>query len=116
MTQRKEIETLKEKARAIEDRFRSFEERIREIEQGFSTSAVVAFVDHDRCAGCGICQDVCLAGAIAVEKIAQVDPKHCTGCGSCIQQCPSGALSLHPIRQGELSKTLRNMVPGKAWI
>ena len=95
---RKEIEALKQKARNIEARLHSFEQRLRGLEQGLFASAVVAFVDAGKCTGCGICEDICPAGAISVEEIAKVDPKRCTGCGSGIAQCPSGALVLRSVR------------------
>jgi ferredoxin len=90
------LEELKIKVKALEDRLRNLETRIRGIERGFPSSALIAFVDEDSCIGCGICRDVCAAGAISVEEVAEVDPKRCTGCGQCVAQCPEGALTLHP--------------------
>ena len=95
MTTKNEIEVLKAKVRAIKSRLHSLNTRISEIEQGFPSSTLKAFVDQNTCVGCGICRDVCPAGAIAVEEVAIVDPKRCTGCGHCVEQCPSGAIILH---------------------
>lgn len=95
-----EIEALKAKARNIEARLRSLKMRITEIEQGFTSSTFTAIVDSDKCAGCGICQDICLTGAITVQEIARVDSSRCTGCGLCVQQCPQGALSMSPVDTG----------------
>jgi len=63
-----------------------------------------AFVEVETCMGCGICQQVCPVGAIAIEKIVLVDAQRCIGCGRCVQECPKGALSLR------ISSS-----PAKAW-
>jgi len=97
MSRKQELQAIEEQARAIQTRLRSLDKRIREIEHGFTPSNLKAFVDSDRCVGCGTCLDVCPACAISVEDIAEVDPKRCIGCGSCVEQCPSGAVALHPL-------------------
>jgi len=91
------LQTLKEQTQAIEARLRYLDKRISEIEQGSTPSAFIAFVDSDRCVGCGICQDMCPASAISVDEIARVDPKRCIGCGNCVEECPMGALALRPL-------------------
>ena len=95
-----QIETLKEKAQAIEARLRFLEKRISEFEQGFKPSAFTATVDPDMCVGCGACQEVCPSRAISVGEIAIIDPKRCIGCGRCVEQCPRVALTLHPFNTG----------------
>jgi len=58
-------------------------------------------VDIARCTGCGVCVEVCPAGAIAlVEGKARVDEETCTGCGACVDACPEDAIQ--PVIQGEL--------------
>lgn len=57
-----------------------------------------AYVDVERCVGCGICENVCRTGAIRViDGVAQVDVKKCIGCGDCANVCPRNAISLKSI-------------------
>ena len=94
------LQALKEQAQTIKARLCYLEKRIRDIEPRFMPTAFKASVNPEMCVGCGICQDVCPAGAISVDEIARVDPKRCIGCGLCIEQCPRGALALHPLNTG----------------
>ena len=58
---------------------------------------IVAAVDPDICAGCGICVEVCPYSARTINewtKIADVDEALCEGCGACVIACPSNA-SIH---------------------
>ncbi|MBW2093373.1 MAG: 4Fe-4S binding protein [Deltaproteobacteria bacterium] len=57
-----------------------------------------AFVDTEKCVGCGMCVSVCPAEAISVHEQARVDTERCMGCGHCVQECPEYALSLQPLR------------------
>lgn len=46
----------------------------------------------NRCTGCGICVDLCPAGAISrVDRIVVVDVTRCTECFSCVAACPQEA-------------------------
>ncbi len=56
----------------------------------------VAFIDEERCAGCGLCAEECPDQAIELVRsggrtVARVNPVACRGCGSCAAGCPSGA-------------------------
>ena len=51
------------------------------------------FVVTDHCIGCGLCQEVCPCGAIAIAggKPAWVKPK-CVQCLGCLHRCPAQAI------------------------
>ncbi|MCL6610712.1 MAG: FAD-dependent oxidoreductase [Peptococcaceae bacterium] len=56
-----------------------------------------AVVNKKKCAGCGVCESVCPAKAIAVdqaEKVAVVNEALCKGCGACSSSCRCGALNI----------------------
>ena len=60
-------------------------------------SPLVARVDTEVCAGCGLCKDSCAYDAIEIDpkkKIAKVNEGLCEGCGACSAVCPSGAMTL----------------------
>ncbi len=53
-------------------------------------------VDREACTGCGVCQTMCMAGAIEVQEMATIDMNHCILCGACIAGCPEEALAMSP--------------------
>jgi len=63
------------------------------------TRQTAAYVDEQRCRGCGTCVSICpFTAATLNEKspdvfTAQVDEGLCCGCGICVAHCPSGALN-----------------------
>ncbi|MEW5872573.1 MAG: 4Fe-4S binding protein [Chloroflexota bacterium] len=51
-------------------------------------------VNHDLCAGCGICVEVCPVEAIQlVDYWAEIDEASCTQCGACVDACPNAAIT-----------------------
>jgi NAD-dependent dihydropyrimidine dehydrogenase PreA subunit len=69
-----------------------------------------AWVDVDRCTGCGACVEMCPVGAISlVDGRARVDEETCTGCGACVDACPEDAV--HLAVQGELVPAPERPVP-----
>ena len=61
-----------------------------------------AFIDPDKCLGCGICMDYCRYDAISLESECRILPLSCEGCGVCEYVCPAGAVSFIPDIAGDL--------------
>jgi len=91
MNPKQELAALKQQAELLEQQKNQLNNRIRQLEGG---RKAVAVVDSGKCAGCGICEDVCLENAIKVNGQALVQPELCTGCGLCVGQCPNNAIIL----------------------
>lgn len=51
-------------------------------------------VDSEKCIGCGVCEENCAFGAIAVEDGCAVVNDSCTLCGSCVDTCEPEALHI----------------------
>jgi len=75
-----------------------------------------------RCVACGLCAEVCPAGAAEVVEVrgrrqAEINPALCKGCGLCVAACRGGAIALHGFTDqqllGQLAALLRpaEMVP-----
>jgi predicted Fe-Mo cluster-binding NifX family protein/ferredoxin len=82
---------LQNQLQVLEQQKHQIEQRIRELETG---RRLIAAVLSERCAGCGICTDVCPENAIVVDEHAVVDSDMCTGCGKCVSECPNDAAVL----------------------
>ena len=86
-----ELAALKQQAQLLEQQKNQINNRIAQLESG---RKAVAIVVSGKCAGCGICEDVCPTNAIKVNGQALVQPELCTGCGLCVGECPNNAVIL----------------------
>lgn len=59
-----------------------------------SKKGMVAVVDSAQCVGCGLCVEVCPAGAVYQDEKAGIDTMICTGCAICVDKCPRNAITL----------------------
>jgi len=67
------------------------------LEQHEFMGGNVAWIDPEKCEGCGLCEQVCRFDAIALkEGNYQVDPIACDGCAACVHQCPTNAIKMEP--------------------
>jgi heterodisulfide reductase subunit A len=69
-----------------------------------------------RCVACGLCVEVCPAGAAEMverrgRRQAEINPALCKGCGLCVAGCRGGAITLHGFTDqqllGQLTALLR---------
>jgi carbon-monoxide dehydrogenase iron sulfur subunit len=54
-------------------------------------------IDEEKCFGCGLCESLCLRGALTLEETdrgrkARIDKDKCKGCGICAASCPRDAI------------------------
>jgi len=57
--------------------------------------SMVAVIDLEKCANCGLCYRLCKYEAVKVEDFERkIDVGKCSGCGVCTSSCPSLALTL----------------------
>jgi homotetrameric NADPH-dependent glutamate synthase len=64
-----------------------------------------AYVIKERCSGCGLCEQNCPFGAIAVnpvEGVAEVNTVLCKGCGVCTASCRMNAVDLNGFTNEEV--------------
>ncbi len=53
-----------------------------------------AYIDQNKCVGCGVCIQNCPAGAIVMMPgwRSQVNSAKCIGCGTCLKICHKKAV------------------------
>jgi len=82
--------TLKEEARVLEKQLQDIKRRIDQVQEG----KAVAYVDPEKCNGCGVCVESCSVDAITLNDVAVIDEHKCTGCGICIDECSLNAITM----------------------
>lgn len=65
-----------------------------------------AYINGEKCIGCGRCMELCRFGAIRRDLSAgnvrfTIDPVACEGCGVCVRFCPVGAIDFNEEVCGE---------------
>lgn len=54
-----------------------------------------AYVDEEKCIGCGLCAKVCNFNAVFMkDKKAKIDANACVMCGICVAACPADAIDM----------------------
>ncbi|MDA8169849.1 MAG: mercury methylation ferredoxin HgcB [Nitrospiraceae bacterium] len=62
----------------------------------YLSNAATLKLDAGKCAGCGMCIEVCPHGVFRLEgkRAVITDPDGCMECGACAVNCASGALAV----------------------
>ncbi|MCL0050838.1 4Fe-4S dicluster domain-containing protein, partial [Dehalococcoidia bacterium] len=74
---------------------------------------IVASVDEEVCAGCGLCEKICSYSAPSIDKLRRVTVVNqalCKGCGACAVTCPSGAMSLSHFTHRQILEEVEALV------
>ncbi len=62
-------------------------------------------VDRDKCVGCGLCGNVCVAHNIVIhDNKAEILMNDCVMCGQCSAVCPQKAITLAGCGSGQMEK------------
>ena len=80
---------------------------------------IVAFVDEERCRGCGRCRDACEYEAITLVKdeekgvvVSKVDEIICEGCGACAATCCNKAITINNFKREQVEAQIRALLQG----
>jgi heterodisulfide reductase subunit A len=78
-----------------------------------AVSPEVAYIIPEKCDNCGVCINVCPAGA--VEKSPNgltINPLSCVGCGICVPRCPREAIELKNSTEAQLMAQIKGVSEG----
>jgi heterodisulfide reductase subunit A len=75
---------------------------------------IVAFVDEQRCRGCGRCEETCEYGAITIVQdakkgvmLSKIDEIRCEGCGACAVACCNKAITVNGFTADQVEAMIR---------
>jgi heterodisulfide reductase subunit A len=78
---------------------------------------IVAFVDEERCRGCGRCEKTCEYGAITITQdpkkgalLSKIDEIRCEGCGACAVVCCNKAIHVNNFQADQVEAMIRAIV------
>ena len=78
----------------IEDIIGLGQKYIKPIEEvDIKAGKTMAQLDSDKCTGCGVCLDLCLAFH-SEDGLISIKEENCNGCGCCVMVCPANAIKL----------------------
>ena len=75
--------------------------------------SITSVVEVETCAGCGICESLCVYGALARDArrgIMTVNQVLCKGCGACAAACPSGTMALSHFTHDQIMAQIEAML------
>lgn len=80
---------------------------------------IVAFVDEQRCRGCGKCEKACEYEAIEIVKdpktgalLSKIDEIRCEGCGACAVACCNKAITVNNFKLEQVEAMIRAIAEG----
>jgi heterodisulfide reductase subunit A len=84
-------------------------------QETFEVLPAVAYVDEQRCIGCGICEKMCLYQAHISKKTekgmrSEVIAASCKGCGSCAASCPQQAIVMRHFTNEQIDAQIEALV------
>ncbi len=67
------------------------------MDQRYLRNVATLMLDESKCAGCGMCMEVCPHGVLksAGRKVTVRDRDRCMECGACALNCPAGAITVN---------------------
>ncbi len=78
---------------------------------------IVAYVDEERCRGCGRCEETCEYQAIKVVEVpgkgrlvSKIDEIRCEGCGACAAKCCNKAITVNSFKGDQVEAMVDALV------